>query len=633
MASASPSVNGSAGSGYLVELDGGTRWSADVVPASSADADRFGDLVIENAFYLDRLKKQALEVEDDREGPATVATAKQSWVMLPRAEYTACIHYAWTFELRGVFVSLHRSPETISPSLRVRMTAEAMRTFSLQEVDALVADLLAVFGYRFENQKISRLDVNLTTNRKDWQISVLSPLVESGAYVSRFKRFRRDGTASRVNHALTFGAYPNTEFQIYDKTAELEALIASGNEADRVRGAAKLAQLRAVLPHGRLTRYEWRFTREDLRDNGVNSTADVLAKLPALVPACMTRRVRFLSQAPTLGNSARTKDSPVWLDVVAAFREGLSCMCSGLPPVPVDVPDVRDLMRRERPRAVMMKTAAAYLYKVMALENDENAAPFVDSADFLNGYGRELFELVGRRLAEDSTPSAVAARLTSEQKDWDRVRGWSEFVAFEETDEHLGAPAADQVTPLEFAAIQGEATAEPGGGLPSPDRQLGQKTTQPPEERSDDKVLADFERAAALDFDDLALDNDSDVSDVFCRLDDSDVSSSDVFCRSCGYAFDPRRSDGLCPSCGYAFDSSSSDVVCPSCGNAFDPLRFDGLCPSCGYAFDPCNDDDLALRSDEDDDDDLALRPDEDDDEEDNGAGSFGGYSINPGWF
>ena len=631
MASASPSVNGSAGSGYLVELDGGTRWSADLAPASSSDADRFGDLVIENAFYLDRLKRQALEVEDDQEGPATVATGKQSWVMLPRAEFTACIHYAWTLELRGVFVSLHRSPDTISPSLRVRMTAEAMRTFSLQEVDALVSDLLAVFGYRFENQKISRLDVNLTTNRKDWQISVLSPLVEAGAYVSRFKRFRRDGTASRVNHALTFGAYPNTEFQIYDKTAELEALIASGNEADRVRGAAKLAQLRAVLPHGRLTRYEWRFTREDLRDNGVNSTADVLAKLPALVPACMSRRVRFLNQAPTLGNSSRTKDSPAWCEVVAAFREGLACMCSGLPPVPVDVPDVRDLMRRERPRAVMMKTAAAYLYKVMALENDENAAPFRDSSDFLNVYGRELFELVGRRLAEDSTPSAVADRLTSEQRDWDRVRGWSEFVAFEETDAHVVAPACDQVTPLEFAAIQ-EATAEPGGGLTSLDDKLGQKATQATEERSDDKLLATFERAAAPVCDDLALDNDSDVSDVFCRLDDSDVSSSDVICRSCGYAFDPRRFNGLCPSCGYAFDSSSSDVVCPSCGNAFDPLRFDGLCPSCGYAFDPCNDDDLALRSDEDDDDDLALRPDEDDDE-DNGAGSFGGYSINPGWF
>lgn len=351
----------------LIEIDGGTEWTAELV-ALSPSVD-WETVRLQYGERLDVLKDQAKEKLTE-----LLTDSGESWNVRPVAN-TSNIKFAWTLETRGVEVSIHRNPCARIPGLRVQIRASALLIMNLNDVDALVVDLLAAFGLAYRSQKYSRLDVALTlANDSPLSMTRVSADVHNGKYITTFRSLSRFGSASRNDKTITFGKRPGVEFCIYDKSAELNARMRSGDNQEHTNAVKKFFHISNYIGTGYWLRFEWRLGREFLRENCMNSSGEVLTRLSSAL-AKVSKMIRFTKSKPTRGNQTRTPISDWWIVVCQLFEEGAKKTTSQ---------DVGVYQSAESAPCVTscLKASAAYFARVVSAEsirlNEDVTDDFID---------------------------------------------------------------------------------------------------------------------------------------------------------------------------------------------------------------------------------------------------------------
>ena len=227
------------------------------------------------------------------------------------------VHYNYILESEGVKIYIHNNPKKNIQPIRVRYAFEALIGNSLFAVHKATLDWFEQIGFTVKDEKISRLDLQVMTERP---VREYIELIILGHAIQRAKK---DDIRRENNKFQTFTAGTNIQICIYDKQQEL-----IGNEIKTQLMAKYCCGL--DLPErcsngarfiwDNLTRIEFRLKREALKCLDINTISDLKEKELSLVAYLTEVWFRILESPKVRGHENKQTIHPLWKEVQELFR-------------------------------------------------------------------------------------------------------------------------------------------------------------------------------------------------------------------------------------------------------------------------------------------------------------------------
>lgn len=261
----------------------------------------------------------------------------------------------WKIERDGMRFGLTARPvhHKTNPTGQVIVSGETMLALggSMELVYGKVKTWLAEIGLTLVEAKLSRVDMcvdlvgvgvsEFVDAYRDCRVMTLTKKSEDHSDCCLYRSGRRD-----TGFVLGRG----TSVRIYDKVEECSQDIAKWAWMVHSRYGG-------VMPEA-ATRVEFQLRREFLKDHGVNTVEDYIAKRRAIAKFLTGRWVRFLDDSFDPRHTDRAKNLPVWDTVAALFDQWTqgSPAAADLAPIPREAVNPDALVKQARG---CIETAAA----------------------------------------------------------------------------------------------------------------------------------------------------------------------------------------------------------------------------------------------------------------------------------
>lgn len=229
------------------------------------------------------------------------------WLFLPTGT-AGNVRYRWQIQRNGITVLFHSSRSESIPAVRVVFGYDSFRNSDLfKNIDSVRVFLIGL-GFTITREVLSRVDINVTLNLP---FEYFQRAFENNEIVSRVSSWNKVSVHRRTGEKLVYLSGGSAlQIVIYDKYHEL----------CKRHNEIKLLDLSPVLGNSSdLSRVEFRFRREFLRDLGIDSSDQFADRLPDLIDYCCRRWFRILDREKVRGRENRQSISQEWRFVCSAF--------------------------------------------------------------------------------------------------------------------------------------------------------------------------------------------------------------------------------------------------------------------------------------------------------------------------
>ena len=234
--------------------------------------------------------------------------------LAPTGALVGRIKYKYVLLYHGLRIYIHSNPSGTIQPVRVKIGAVPLMRHGLQRVYQLIIDILFSLGFQPFEELVSRADCQIMS--QEYTVQDFLESLSDGRFVtlSRGKLSSVASLATGKLESVTINSR-NVELCVYDKLAELVHCDSSYQEAFASCYADNSGNLPATL-----TRFEFRFRSEILRNFGIKTVFDLFCSSASLLRWASSDWFRVLKSPKTRGYEKRAKLSPLWSSVHQGFH-------------------------------------------------------------------------------------------------------------------------------------------------------------------------------------------------------------------------------------------------------------------------------------------------------------------------
>jgi hypothetical protein len=273
----------------------------------------------------ERAQLKSVRKKDDDDDDAYIMLGGAMFQVAPHGSHSGKddkggIYYKYVFIGHGIKFYIHHNPDCkhIQP-MRLRYNYDVLIGRDLFTIHAKTREWLASIGFDVTEEKISRIDMQVTLQRP---IDDFIKLIENNHAVCRARKYSINGTRPRIE---TFSIGRAVQLCLYDKKKELldgkderkQQIIL--NALTQVNFSSEVAALNLTLIPD-LTRVEFRLRRDSLKAMNLNTIEDLRNRELDLVAFLTEDWFRILVKPKIRGHENTQEVHPLWKKVQELFR-------------------------------------------------------------------------------------------------------------------------------------------------------------------------------------------------------------------------------------------------------------------------------------------------------------------------
>lgn len=305
-----PPLTGSPSSRVLGGFDGGIEvgwygdWSKDSFESFCSVFDRCRSAADQKDFYNSYCRVGRYVVQ-----------------LAPTGAVVGRLKYKYVLLYHGLRIYIHGNPSGNIQPIRVKIGAVPLMRHGLQRVYQIIIDILFSLGFQPMEELVSRADCQIMSS--DCSVQDFFESLSGGRFVtlSRGKLSLVASLQTGKLESVTVHSR-NVELCVYDKLAELTTCEPAYQETF----------LQTYAPTGKLpptlTRFEFRFRSEILRNFAIKTVSDLFCSAASLLRWASSAWFRVIKSKKTRGYENKAKVSDLWEKVQIAFHKVFSCFGS-----------------------------------------------------------------------------------------------------------------------------------------------------------------------------------------------------------------------------------------------------------------------------------------------------------------
>lgn len=239
--------------------------------------------------------------------------------LAPTGAAVGRVKYKYVLLYHGLRFYIHSSPSGTIQPLRVKIGAVPLMRHGLQRVYQLIIDILFSLGFQPVEELVSRADCQIMSS--EFTVQDFYDCLSGGRFVT-LARGKLSCVASLSTgnlESVTINSR-NVELCVYDKLAELVHCDSAYQEAF----VSAFGDCSGNLPPV-LTRFEFRFRSEILRNFGIKTVSQLFDCSSSLLRWASSEWFRVLSRSKVRGCENKIPVSSLWRSVQNIFHKVFSC--------------------------------------------------------------------------------------------------------------------------------------------------------------------------------------------------------------------------------------------------------------------------------------------------------------------
>lgn len=238
--------------------------------------------------------------------------------LAPTGAVVGRLKYKYVVLYHGLRLYIHSNPSGNIQPIRVKIGAVPLMRHGLQKVYQLIIDLIFSLGFQPTEELVSRADLQVMTDK--YSVQDFLDSLAGGRFVtlSRGKMSCVASLSTGKLESVTVNSR-NVELCVYDKLAELVHCDSSYQETF----FSVYGDNNGNLPE-LLTRFEFRFRSEILRNFGIRTVSELADCSASLVRWASSEWFRVLSRSKIRGMEKRIPISSLWSAVQSLFHRVFS---------------------------------------------------------------------------------------------------------------------------------------------------------------------------------------------------------------------------------------------------------------------------------------------------------------------
>lgn len=238
--------------------------------------------------------------------------------LAPTGAAVGRVKYKYVLLYHGLRFYIHSSPSGTIQPVRVKIGAVPLMRHGLQRVYQLIIDILFSLGFQPMEELVSRADCQVMSS--DFTVQDFFDSLSGGRFITlaRGKLSCVASLSSGKLESVTINSR-NVELCVYDKLAELVHCDSSYQEAFVACFGDSSGNLPSVL-----TRFEFRFRSEILRNFGIKTVSQLFESSSSLLLWASREWFRVLNRAKVRGCENKIPVCSLWRSVQNIFHKVFS---------------------------------------------------------------------------------------------------------------------------------------------------------------------------------------------------------------------------------------------------------------------------------------------------------------------
>lgn len=315
------------------------------------------------------------------EAPAYVTFKGSVFKVLPKGAKSGRVSYSYWLQFHGLDILIHKDPDFIQP-VRIKVGAIALMRFGYQGVKRLINLVLDKLDFVNCGEIISRIDVQL-------MLSGVSPAdvlneIQAGDVVTTCRgSFNVIQSLKDLTVQTVWLKSRTAELCIYDKLSELEKVSSEYFQAF-------LSRFGSNLQYKKLTRFEFRFKSEYLKNYGIRTFKDFEELQGDLLENFTFEWFRIIDRPKVRGHEREQKLSNIWALVRREINENF----------PLISKVVKVVKEKTVKASRLIKQAVGCLSSAFAMLYKNSDVTECNIKEFFSSFSDDLIFLTGQKTYE-----------------------------------------------------------------------------------------------------------------------------------------------------------------------------------------------------------------------------------------